>query len=1296
MSNDRPATSASSDVEKGLNSRTNSQSEPGDVDISDKAEQRGQATQDEHAKGTTTEAREELLHRKLKGRHMQMIAIGGSIGTGLFVGSGAALQSGGPASLVIGFVLIGVMLFNTVHGLGEMAVLFPVSGSFYTYSCRFIDPAWGYTMGINYALNWLTVLPLELTAAGITLQFWEGARSVPISVWITVFLVAVTIVNLFGVRGYGEVEYTLGAIKIIAVIGFIITAIIINCGGVPTDDRGYIGGRYWDNPGAFRHGFKGFCSVFVTAGFAFAGTELVGLAAAEADNPRKSLPTATKQVFWRISLFYIVGLTLVGLIVPSNDPRLLNAEGGNTAASPFVIALQLANINVLPSIFNGVITLAVLSVAVSCTYGSTRTLHALAEHGMIPSCFGYVDKHGRPMVALGLSLLFGCLAYINQAAAGDAIFNWLLALSGLSQFFTWASINLAHVRFRKAWKAQGYTLDEIPFLSAGGVIGSYIGFGFCILVLIAQFYVAVSPLDKPSSVENFFQNYLGAFILIPFYVGYKIWKRDWGFYIKLADVDLVTGRRELDLKETLQKEREERAQWPMWKRIWHLFYIEITKQMADHAAEEPGGSPVNTNGTGQRIVRKRVSYKDTTVQTLVAEPGSHLSEQVEAHQASKPNVKYHTSSRKITANEPVSSQRPDTGSPSVPLVSLSLSDPENQPAEQSFVTSCRGSMESSELPEGQSTAQKPEDPIDAWIRTMREIIERNQAARGPPSPPRRIIPHTTEGILEFFTDREHDKYMREKRDAGIPLTALPIRALQREFEKNPDAKKEYDELIRQQIMDLPPTGELRGYGHFHCSPSAQQVRQRFQNEPPATVPQDPNFVFTPSHRFEHLRYTHIHAPGEVPPDPFQSNTHLRELLMNLEHNKNKVEGTPADGTSTEEAKPTYPAPTEADWEAFWKKRANRDPSLNAPLSLPNHGRGLEEVLGISHIKDGDNILIVPPRVKNPTPELLYQIGLTQCQKDRIAAQLCRKFDRTNEIPFFSHTYAPPEVFDLIYPPLRNYEDKTDDIWDVPDLEELKARYTDFEAEIVQDNSEQEQFEDGESDKEPKDDEADAKEPDDEEFDDGEPEDRPGDSPHDYEDEYDSEDDSEDDSGENDEEHSEFYSGDEYSDNDNDEGREQDDHPRDEPKRSVPRRGKVQSYDVADYDPEYIKSLEGFEERMMEHYRTVGRPIAQKYIQEAAEKELKKQGAIKGIKGKGVAVIPKGAKTVKKRINIHSLIGKGSGSTSMHQSGQLGDGSTSNSEQGLLSSRMANAISSLEPINENHPRGENVSTEQAKK
>ncbi|CUS10725.1 unnamed protein product [Tuber aestivum] len=509
---------------------------------------------------------ESPLSRKLKGRHLQMIAIGGSIGTGLFVGSGSALSTGGPASLLIAFLLIGAMLFCVVHALGEMAVLFPVAGSFAAYSTRFLDPAWGFAMGWNYAMQWLIVLPLEIVAATITIEYWDSP--VNKAVWVTLFWLLIVAINLFGVKGYGEAEFVFSLIKILAVIGFIILGIIINCGGVP--DRGYIGGAYWTDPGAFNHGFKGLCSVFVTAAFAFAGTELVGLAAAETANPRKSLPTAVKQVFWRITLFYIVSLTLIGLLVKYTDERLLSGSSGADAkASPFVIAINDAGIKVLPSIMNVVIMIAVLSVGNSSVYGSSRTLAALAEQGQAPRIFAFIDRHGRPMVGIGLSAVLGLLSYLAASDKQGEAFTWMLAISGLSSIFTWGSICLAHIRFRHGWKKQGHTLSELAYISQPGYIGSWLGFILNCLVLVAQFWVAVWPIGKQPSARGFFSVYLAVPIVLSFYISYKLYFKT--PFVRSMDMDLVTGRRELDLERILADERAERASWPAWKRYYKLF-----------------------------------------------------------------------------------------------------------------------------------------------------------------------------------------------------------------------------------------------------------------------------------------------------------------------------------------------------------------------------------------------------------------------------------------------------------------------------------------------------------------------------------------------------------------------------------------------------------------------------------------------------------------------------------------------------------------------------------------------------
>jgi len=340
--------------------------------------------------------------------------------------------------------------------------------------------------------------------------------------------------------------------------------------------------------------FSGLCSVFVTAAFAFAGTELVGLAAAETANPRKSLPTAVKQVFWRITLFYVVSLTLVGLLVPYDDPRLLSGGSANAAASPFVISIQNAGIEVLPSVMNVVILISVLSVGNSAVFGSSRTLAALADQGQAPKILGYIDRKGRPLVAIGVAAAIGLVAFSADAGAQGMIYHlvsycvcldlyteynlgtvleWMLAVSGLSSIFTWGSICFAHIRFRRAWRIQGHSLDELAFKSQPGVIGSWIGFIFNILILIVQFWVGAWPVDYQNKtpaeqVNNFFLAYLAFPIIVLFYTGYKLWFRT--PFMRCRDMDLKTGIRELNLPELLAEEKAEAAAWPKWKKAYKV------------------------------------------------------------------------------------------------------------------------------------------------------------------------------------------------------------------------------------------------------------------------------------------------------------------------------------------------------------------------------------------------------------------------------------------------------------------------------------------------------------------------------------------------------------------------------------------------------------------------------------------------------------------------------------------------------------------------------------------------------
>lgn len=381
-----------------------------------------------------------LLKRDLHNRHIQFIALGGSIGTGFFIASGKTLASGGPAFLMVGFVIMGCMITTIIYALGELAAALPVTGAFSTYSTRFLDPAWGFSMGYNYWFQWVVMLPLESTACAIVVKFWDTDTLVPSGAIIAMYLFIIIVINLFGVRGYGEFEFFSSLIKLIACVGFIIFAIVVDCGATPLYvggsesqypdpgpnntnwHHGYHGAYFWHNPRAITNGFKGFASVFTAAALAYGGTEMIGVAAAETREPRKTIPRATKQVITRVLVFYLVTLFMITLTVRFDDQRLQGDSDYDPRVSPFVIAIQNANVRVLDHIFNAVIVISTLSVGNSSVYASSRTLYSLAENGLAPKIFLYADRQGRPLVAVALSLGIGLLGFLIYSSNEGVVF----------------------------------------------------------------------------------------------------------------------------------------------------------------------------------------------------------------------------------------------------------------------------------------------------------------------------------------------------------------------------------------------------------------------------------------------------------------------------------------------------------------------------------------------------------------------------------------------------------------------------------------------------------------------------------------------------------------------------------------------------------------------------------------------------------------------------------------------------------------------------------------------------------
>jgi amino acid transporter len=269
--------------------------------------------------------------------------------------------------------------------------------------------------------------------------------------------------------------------------------------------------------------------------------------------------------------FYVVSIAIVGLLVPCTSPELIGRNSVDSKASPFIIAIKDAGIQGLDSVMNAVVMIAVLSVANSSMYGSTRTLAALAEQGQAPRILAYVDRKGRPLVSIGIASVIGLLAYLYVSPLQGPAFTWLLALSGLSSIFTWCSICYAHIQFRKAWIQQGNLFTDLVYQSPIGAIGSYIGLISLLLILVAQFWVAISPSGDTATtaaeqVANFFEAYLAMPVVLLFYAFYKIFYRT--SWVRINDIDLQTGRNEFESALMRKQMREDRSEWPKWKVLY--------------------------------------------------------------------------------------------------------------------------------------------------------------------------------------------------------------------------------------------------------------------------------------------------------------------------------------------------------------------------------------------------------------------------------------------------------------------------------------------------------------------------------------------------------------------------------------------------------------------------------------------------------------------------------------------------------------------------------------------------------
>lgn len=487
------------------------------------------------------------IKRGLKSRHVSMIALGGTIGTGLFIGTKSPLQMSGPVNTLIAYLFFGALSYSVTQSLGEMATHTPIAGSFCTFNTRYLSKAIGFSNSWCYWFQWAITFAIEIFSIAQCLMYWTDA--VPSWGWILIFYVLITVANFVPVRYYGELEFWIAFTKIVAIIGFIIYALCMVCGAGVT---GPVGFRYWRNPGPWGNGaglvsntntdrFLGWVSSLINAAFTYQGIEMTGISAGESANPRKSVPKAINKVIFRILLFYILTLFFIGLLVPYNDPELSSSENF-ISSSPFLIAIKNSGTPILPHIFNAVILITLISAANSNVYVGSRVLYSMA--GLTaPHFFAKTTKQGVPIFGVLFTAVFGALAFLNVSNDGTVVFDWLMDISALAGLICWCFITAAHLRFMSILKSRNISRDTLPFKANFGPIIAGITEFFLVLIVFIQGYSVFFDFN----VNDFFANYVSLIIAVVFWIipQLTIYRHE-PWLIAKDDVDLDSDARRID------------------------------------------------------------------------------------------------------------------------------------------------------------------------------------------------------------------------------------------------------------------------------------------------------------------------------------------------------------------------------------------------------------------------------------------------------------------------------------------------------------------------------------------------------------------------------------------------------------------------------------------------------------------------------------------------------------------------------------------------------------------------------
>lgn len=443
----------------------------------------------------------EGLRRAMKPRHILMISLGGTIGTGLFMGSGYTIGQAGPVGALLAYTVGGIIMYLVLLCLAELAVAMPVAGSFQTYASKFISPAAGFTTGWLYWVNWALCLGSEFTISGMLMQRWFP--TVPVWVWCIVFALSLTLINALSVKAYGETEFWFAGIKVAAIVLFIIvgTAMIMGLNGQPP-----IGIHNYALPQIFPKGGLAVLMTMIAVSFSFQGSELIGIAAGECEQPGKSVPRAINGVSIRIVLFYILAIAVLAAVLPWQKAGL--------EESPFSKVFGMAGIPYAADIMSFVVITSALSAGNSALYGCSRLLWSLSKEGMAPAWLGKLNRYGVPLNGVIFTIAIAGLSLLTSVYAADTVYLWLMSSTGMTGVLIWMIIALCQYNFRKQYLAKGGKLEDLVFKTPLYPIVP-------ILAFVLNGLVLLSLVIDPSQRIVFYTGMIG---LVACYIFYLIKK----------------------------------------------------------------------------------------------------------------------------------------------------------------------------------------------------------------------------------------------------------------------------------------------------------------------------------------------------------------------------------------------------------------------------------------------------------------------------------------------------------------------------------------------------------------------------------------------------------------------------------------------------------------------------------------------------------------------------------------------------------------------------------------------------